>query len=477
MAFLRKKTSEGSVGLIYSIIQKCIRRGIEEEALYYSSILYNEATKNSLRKRLVYITNEDICHLELANEIMLCSDEDLFKYVVICCRLKKTHDSAWLSRLALHYNMNDLETKDKELLDAIYITKLVKEEDFKTIRNYIGKKYSKLYSFTGKNNLVWSSYILWKYRPELNQAYTKDIIIPLSRKFNEIPFWVYDKHVSGGNKGYQFFFDNSLIVNDNIYNDKGDKFSEECKKVYLLDEKKYCNGKTKKIYEEWKKKMDIFNIQGYKDIVQVQLITGKSKPKVYFATQVENNKKYVLKGPINDIMNEQVNETERIKKLLNINHLNTHVKIINNCKWIISDCIIDYNFNEKEIKNSKLESNVSIYNGIKAHIEFNHIIEENFVDFLKQYLFRLIIGANDHCNRNFVTDGTKIFSIDDHCKNQDFKDLFNIKVKQKIKETWKKWISVFKSDILKFLEEWNKKNENISYQKRCSKLILIINEY
>ena len=50
MAFLRKQTSEGSVGLIYSIIQKCIRRGLEEEALYYSSILCNEATTNSLRK-------------------------------------------------------------------------------------------------------------------------------------------------------------------------------------------------------------------------------------------------------------------------------------------------------------------------------------------------------------------------------------------------------------------------------------------
>ena len=56
MAFLRKPLSEGSVGMIYSIIQKCIRRGLEEECLYYSMMLYNEATKNSLRKRLVYVT-------------------------------------------------------------------------------------------------------------------------------------------------------------------------------------------------------------------------------------------------------------------------------------------------------------------------------------------------------------------------------------------------------------------------------------
>ena len=81
MAFLRKQTSEGSIGLLYSVIQKCMRRGMEEECLYYSGVLFNEGTPNSLRKRLVYITNEDIGHINLSLEIMNCSDDDLFKYV------------------------------------------------------------------------------------------------------------------------------------------------------------------------------------------------------------------------------------------------------------------------------------------------------------------------------------------------------------------------------------------------------------
>ena len=38
MAFLRKQTSEGSIAVLYSLIQKCIRRGLEEESLYYSEI-------------------------------------------------------------------------------------------------------------------------------------------------------------------------------------------------------------------------------------------------------------------------------------------------------------------------------------------------------------------------------------------------------------------------------------------------------
>ena len=241
MAFLRKQTSEGSIGLLYSVIQKCMRRGMEEECLYYSDILYKEGTPNSLRKRLVYVTNEDIGHIELSNEIVGCKDEDLYKYVVICCRLKKTHDPAWLSRLALHYSMNNLKTDNPELIESIKMTEYVRDDDYKSIREYIGKKYSKLYSFSGKNNLVWALYIMFKRRPELNQEYTLDIELPEKKRFDEIPFWVKDKHVSGGTKGYKFFFDNSLVVNENIY-EGGDKYAEECKKVYLDDEENMGNG-------------------------------------------------------------------------------------------------------------------------------------------------------------------------------------------------------------------------------------------
>ena len=156
MAFLRKQTSEGSIAELYSVIQKCIRRGLVEECLYYSDILFKEGTPNSLRKRLVYVTNEDIGHIKLSNEIVNCSDEDLFKYVVVCCRLKKTHDPAWLSRLALHYSMNNLKIDNPELIEAMKMTELVRKDDYKSIRLYIGKEYSKMYSFSGKNNLVWT---------------------------------------------------------------------------------------------------------------------------------------------------------------------------------------------------------------------------------------------------------------------------------------------------------------------------------
>ena len=330
MAFLRKQTSEGSIGLLYSVIQKCMRRGLEEECLYYSTVLFNEGTPNSLRKRLVYITNEDIGHIELSNEIVECSDDDLFKYVAICCRMKKTHDTAWLSRLALHYSMNKIVPKSEEMIEAVKMTEYVRKDDFKSIREYIGKQYCKLYSFSGRNNLVWSAYIMFNRRPELNQEYSLDIELLEPRKFVELPFWVKDKHVSGGTSGYKFFFDNSLVVNENIYGETGDKYADECKKVYLDDEENLGNGKTKVLYKKWKEQIDIDienekadveaaggsfekKIPGFKDVVQVQLITSRGKPQVYFATSLEDGKKYVLKGPMEIKMRKQIMRSEVIK--------------------------------------------------------------------------------------------------------------------------------------------------------------------
>ena len=174
-----------------------------------------------------------------------------------------------------------------------------------------------MYTFSGKNNLVWSSFILFNNHPELNQEYSLDIELPEKRKFNKLPYWVYDKHVSGGNKGYQFFFDNSLVVNENIWGEGGDKYAEECKKVYLDDEKSLGNGKTKVLYNIWKNHKDNYEkyIPGYYNVVQTQLITARGKPQVYYATCEKDNKKYVLKGPIKIEMRKQIMRTEKIKKI------------------------------------------------------------------------------------------------------------------------------------------------------------------
>ena len=480
MAFLRKPLSEGSVGLIYSIIQKCIRRGLEEECLYYSMMLYNEATKNSLRKRLVYVTNEDICNLKLAEEIMNCPDEDLFKYVIICCRMKKTHDTAWLSRLALHYSMNNLSTNDEELKLAMKLTEYVKGKDYKSIRDYLGH-YKKLYAYSGKNNLVWSSHILYHLRPEMNQRFNIndiDLVTIIPKKFNEIPFWVKDKHVPGGTKGYQFFFDHSIVINVGLYNE--DKYAEETKKVYLDDEKKLGNGKTKILYEKWVNDEKTFN--NFKDVVQVQLLTRRNNPKVYFATSIIDEKKYVLKGPMKMVMRKQVMKTENLKKVLGLNHLNVEFINLFNQNWMKSDCLLDYDKNCKEIKSSKLEGEVYIYSGINSNVSFDDINESNFMKLFEQYLFRLVTGANDHCARNFIINkiNNEIYSVDDHSVEDTIINEYtfnNLKMKKSVKTKWNEYIIMFKQDILNILNGWLVKDSKCTKDTTIKSLIEEINNF
>ena len=81
MAFLRRKTTDNiSIGIVYSIFQKCIRRSLIQKALYYGKLLYNEGTHNSLRKRLVQSCLEDMCNLKLSLEIMNSKDNELEEY-------------------------------------------------------------------------------------------------------------------------------------------------------------------------------------------------------------------------------------------------------------------------------------------------------------------------------------------------------------------------------------------------------------
>ena len=98
------------------------------------------------------------------------------------------------------------------------------------------------------------------------------------------------------------------------------------------------------------------------------------------------------------------------------------------------------------------------------------------MEWFKNYMFRLVIGCNDHCARNFIinkVDG-KVYSIDDHCLDLDFEDIFNIKMKKDIKEKCKEYMVKNKDELLKILVKWLKcfKNENMI--KRIHKLICII---
>ena len=139
------------------------------------------------------------------------------------------------------------------------------------------------------------------------------------------------------------------------------------------------------------------------------------------------------------------------------------------------DSLLDYDFSKKILKSSKLETNVYIYNGENCNLNFDNINEDNFMEIFKNYLFRLVIGANDHSSRNFITDRNNIYSIDDHCLDVDFKDL-NLKMKKENKIKWNMYIKKYKTNILSLLNLWLHKFKYQNMINRINKLINHFNE-
>ena len=116
------------------------------------------------------------------------------------------------------------------------------------------------------------------------------------------------------------------------------------------------NGKTKVLYEKWKENNDLHEkiIPGFNNVIQTQLITSRGKPHTYYATSNTNNKKYVLKGPMTIYMSKTSNENRKIK-VLGLNHLNVEFINLFDQNWMKMDSLLDYDYNSKELKSSKLE--------------------------------------------------------------------------------------------------------------------------
>ena len=85
----QQKTKKGyDFGEVASALQKCIRRGLEEEALYWAIELYNSGFSEYVWKRLQIITSEDV---GLAEPAMVSEIEAL--YQMFLRQAKKTKAS------------------------------------------------------------------------------------------------------------------------------------------------------------------------------------------------------------------------------------------------------------------------------------------------------------------------------------------------------------------------------------------------
>ena len=331
--FLSRPTKDKgiSIGICYSVLQKCIRRCMTEEALYYGKLIFNDGTPNSLRKRLIQSCLEDMSNLELSIEILNAPDNKLFDYVQIASNNKKTHISSWYQRVCLDHAIYKTKNLDQEIKDGAKMHFLEKDKNYKEIRKILGKEYNKLYSFMNKERLVWAVKILWQNRKELRYEIDRTVNKKIkARKFEKLPNWVLDKHVPNGTPGYKFFFDNGCVMNNRIYQLE-EPYEIESKNIYFDEEKDFFGkSRTKTTLDRWKNNIyfkdyipSVLLENGFRNIVQIQLLTRRNNPKVYFCTNFKDNKKYVLKGPLTELDKERIELTEEIKKIIKFPHLNS----------------------------------------------------------------------------------------------------------------------------------------------------------
>lgn len=230
--FLEKKTSDKDVdmGLCYSILHKCIRRCLVNEALYYGKLIYEDGTPNALRKRLIMYCIEDMGRLDLALEIFDCDKYKLFTYIQIVAKNKKSRITDWYRIVCNNLYSEGNKSDNEELNEGLIFREYEVKDDFKSIRKFLGKDLSKLYTFMDRNSFVWILKLLWEKREELRYPLDREINkFEKPIKFDKIPNYVMDKHVINGTPGLKFFFENGAVIFNKIY--EIEPYEKEAKKI------------------------------------------------------------------------------------------------------------------------------------------------------------------------------------------------------------------------------------------------------
>lgn len=249
MSFLRKVAINGySMGEVYSALQKSMRKGDINSALYWGCVLGVEYP-NALKKRLIQNSLEDVASWELASKIMSETGSDkkanlieLLPWLVCICKMGKNHISAWLNRVAASHiaDFNNFDCNNyqdcEELEFSVYVLVARNNKNDLWLKNACeidSKLAYKMYKFINEDSLVYHVWQLNKRRIELKE---NRIIIDKNEKFdvdeilkNKMVYpedW-YDKHTSRGKKmgrGYEHFFSilelNPKMMLDNDYEEE-----------------------------------------------------------------------------------------------------------------------------------------------------------------------------------------------------------------------------------------------------------------
>lgn len=427
-----------SFDVIYSALQKSLRRGDEELAIEmgYEFIEY----PNALKKRLIQNCSEDCPNLYLVNDIYNTPLDigRLLSFIPVICKHIKNHDGCYGMRLAcekgpinekpiLGENHDDLMTllrkcfyyitQHDELTFISFFQDLYPKIDLIQIYNFIGGNKTFLYMLC-----VWETieYVHERYQIEPFNFDQKKVF----KKGMKLPEFVYDKHVRSGpkaNKTYAYFVNNLILHPRKEESD----IEKEAKKLLIETDRGITEMFASLIGEtDNNKKNDInSNIEKIDRKAKLLLIESKvdeNHPKTYFCS-LNDGKRYdrILIGPFENesevdmqIMSDLIKQ-----KLLSLTSSYSSKKVsYKNQICILATNNIQIDKNNILTQTSDSEENMQIYTGSRylfSHASVGSLSSNEIVELLKILAFRKIIGTNKTCDKNIIHFNKHLYTIND----------------------------------------------------------------
>ena len=510
--FLRNKGASGqfTFDIIFSCLQKSMRRGDYE--LASEMVKEFRDYPNALKKRLIYDCCEDCPNLYMIRDIYNTKSEIdlLYPYVRTICNHVKCREVILGFRVACQ---DKVVPEDFTMDDDMYMwcrkvfTRLCATDgDTKELIEYFVNKYPILnqlklkqeWNFINKNRLALYVAIAFFKVPYVTDidykkkyGFNKEDSIEFDFKELKLPDYVYDKHVKCSppeHKGYDFFIDNIVLVprmpeteleikGKELYKTtnkaSGDFINREALKGVKLcklnmdpivelgtNEPTNKTVKRKPVKSTNNKLISNESVFDNSDLkltdlklLQTQLITSKYKPRTWFC-----NDKYVLKGPMKQKDIEPLILSDQLKKLFGLVSVNTRIVKIEGEDYLLMDCLIPVNYDEYVIKNSKLETNVKIYNGdtrVLSSKLINTYEPHIQLEILKNLCFRKIVGSIDCCDRNIIVnlESKVVASIDDPVSLTETAFMFKKPITNKhIKNCYEELVEQFSDELDKFID-------------------------
>lgn len=426
MAFLRKTTADGHVmAEVYSSFQKAVRRGDSDDALYWASQI-GTSYPNALRKRLLQHALEDVGHTGFVHALFDAKPTTfaaLVPWIFLLCSLPKTRAAAWMNRVAVQYVGDPSVAPTPLLRSAAQVLIQHRDERIDALEAEFGKAALRVYRDLNKEVLIFHCHLLVKAGvvklaalPTLDSMPSMSGVDPaLLSTRREVPDFALDKHTARGKhlgRGYAHFL-STMVVAPRLFAGE-DPFEAEARALYT-------DGKEQRVRH-------LLAASAAADaggagvsvaagdaplprctrVLQAQLLTGKHKPRVYFATR--GGAQIVIKGPVSAKERAANLASEALKEKLGLPRTNLHAE----GDYLVMDCLFDYTKLETHVVSSKLETDVCVPCGAQPIWESTFLTDPTLsLGIMKGLLFRKIAGANDTCARNFVVVNGLVYSIDD----------------------------------------------------------------